>query len=262
MISLSVVIITYNEERNLARCLDSVKDIADEIIVVDSNSVDRTAVIAREYGAKVITNNFIGYGEQKNFATAQAANNWILSLDADEALTPELRNSILEIKKNPAFSVYQMARLTNYCGKWIKHCGWYPDRQTRLYDRTMGKWEEPKVHEYWRLDNEKDPMGLLKGDLLHYSFRSINEHLKKIEKYSELAARESVENGKTATLLKIFFSPKWHFINEYIIQLGFLDGFYGYTICRLSVYATFLKYSKIRLYYNQKLKAMAAGAKS
>lgn len=262
MISLSVVIITFNEERNLARCLDSIKDIADEIIVVDSNSVDNTAAIARSYNAKVINNEFIGYGEQKNFATWQASNNWILSLDADEMLTPELRNSILEIKKNPDFSAYQMPRLTNYCGKWIKYCGWYPDKQTRLYDRSKGKWEEPKVHEYWRLDDEKEPMGLLKGDLLHYSFRSINEHLKKIEKYSELAARESVENGKTATLFKIFFSPKWHFINEFIIQLGFLDGFYGYTICRLSVYATFLKYSKIRLYYNQKQRAALNGNKS
>lgn len=258
MISLSIVIITFNEERNLARCLDSVKDIANEIIVVDSYSTDKTVEIARSYNARVISNPFIGYGEQKNFATKQASNDWILSLDADEALTPELRKSIEDIKENPEFSVYQMSRLTNYCGKWIKYCGWYPDKQTRLYDRTKGKWEEPKVHEYWRLDNEKEPMGLLKGDLLHYSFRSINEHLRKIEKYSELAARESVENGKTTTIFKIFFSPKWHFINEYIIQFGFLDGFYGYTICRLSVYATFLKYSKIRLYHSQKVKAELA----
>jgi glycosyltransferase involved in cell wall biosynthesis len=258
MIRISVVIITFNEERNLARCLDSVKDVADEIVVVDSNSTDNTVVIATGYNARIIQHPFLGYGEQKNFATQQAANDWILSLDADEALTPELRESILEIKNGPEFSVYQVSRLTNYCGKWIKHCGWYPDKQTRLYDRTKGKWEEKKVHEYWRLDSDKDPGGNLKGDLLHYSFRSINEHLTKIEKYSELAARESVENGKNATLFKIFFFPKWHFINEFIIQLGFLDGFYGYTICRLSVYATFLKYSKIRLYYFQKRESTSA----
>jgi glycosyltransferase involved in cell wall biosynthesis len=258
MIRISVVIITYNEERNLARCLDSIKDIADEIVVVDSNSTDNTIAIASTYNARVIQHPFLGYGEQKNFATKQACNDWILSLDADEALTPDLRQSIREIKNGPEFMVYQMSRLTNYCGKWIRHCGWYPDKQTRLYNRTMGKWEEKKVHEYWRLDeDEKEKYGNLKGDLLHYSFRSINEHLTKIEKYSELAARESVENGRNATLFKIYFSPKWHFINEFIIQLGFLDGFYGYTICRLSVYATFLKYSKIRLYYSQKHKNTA-----
>jgi glycosyltransferase involved in cell wall biosynthesis len=262
MIRLSIVIITYNEERNLARCLDSVKEIADEIVVVDSYSTDKTVAIAENYNARVIKHPFIGYGEQKNFATQQASNDWVLSLDADETLTPELQHSIMEVKMDPAFPVYQMSRLTNYCGKWIKYCGWYPDKQTRLYKRTKGKWEEPKVHEYWRLDNDKEQGGTLKGDILHYSFRTINEHLKKIEKYSELAARESVENGKTATLFKIFFSPKWHFINEFIFQLGFLDGFYGYTICRLSVYATFLKYSKIRLYYKQKVSAEARALKS
>jgi len=258
LIRLSIVVITFNEERNLARCLDSVKDIADEIVVVDSNSTDNTVAIAASYNARVIQHPFIGYGEQKNFATQQASNDWILSLDADETITPELKQSILEVKRDPVFSVYQMSRLTNYCGKWIRHCGWYPDKQTRLYNRTKGKWEEPKVHEYWRLDNDKEQGGNLKGDILHYSFTTINEHLRKIEKYSELAARESVENGKAATLFKIFFSPKWHFVNEFILQLGFLDGFYGYTVCRLSVYATFLKYSKIRLYYKQKMSAAAA----
>lgn len=248
MICISTVIITYNEERNLARCLDSVKDIADEIIVVDSYSTDNSAAIAAAYNARFIQNEFNGYSQQKNFATQQATYDWILSLDADEILSAELIKSILEVKSAPQFPAYQIPRLTNYCGKWIRHCGWYPDKQTRLYDRTKGRWEEKKVHEYWRLDDDKEQMGLLKGDILHYSFRNINEHLNKIEKYSELAARESVENGKSATLLKIYFSPKWHFINEYIFQLGFLDGFYGYTICRLSVYATFLKYSKIRLY--------------
>lgn len=248
MVCISTVIITFNEERNLARCLDSVKDVADEIIIVDSFSTDNTAGIAAGYNARVIQNEFAGYSQQKNFATEQANYDWILSLDADETLSPELIKSILEIKKGPQFSAYQVPRLTNYCGKWIRHCGWYPDKQTRLYNRTQGRWEEKRVHEFWRLDDNTQQIGLLKGDILHYSFSTINEHLNKIEKYSELAARESVENGKSATLLKIYFSPKWHFINEYIFQLGFLDGFYGYTICRLSVYSTFLKYSKIRLY--------------
>ena len=254
MIAISVVIITLNEERNLARCLDSVKDVADEIIIVDSHSTDNTVDIARGYGAKVIAQDFMGYGEQKNFATQQAAHDWILSLDADEVLTPALQKSILEIKNGPKCDLYEIPRLTNYCGKWIHHCGWYPDLQTRLYNRTAGQWVEKKVHEYWRLNNERGTKGTLKGDLLHYSFSSVSEHLKKIEKYSELAAREAVANGKNASLLKIVVSPTWHFINEFFLQLGFLDGFYGYVICRLSVYATFIKYSKIRQ-YNREVKS-------
>ncbi len=248
-IKISVVIITYNEERNLDRCLKSVVGIADEIVVVDSASTDNTVTIAKKHNARVIQQHFLGYGQQKNFATAQASNDWILSLDADEELTDKLKESLLELKKNgPERCVYAMPRLTNYCGQWIRHCGWYPDRQTRLYNRTKGRWEEPKVHEYWRPTNPNDKKGLLTGDLLHYSFATISEHLKKIEKYSELAARAAVEKGKKASLLKIAVSPKWHFISEYIIKLGFLDGFYGYTICRLSAYAAFIKYTKIRMY--------------
>jgi len=248
MVKLSIVVITYNEERNLARCLDSVKEVADEILVIDSYSTDNTVSIANDFNAHVVVHPFAGYAEQKNYASTLTENNWILSLDADEALTPQLIQSILEVKKDPKHSVYQMPRLTNYCGKWIKHCGWYPDRQTRLYDRTKGKWEEKKVHEFWRPDNTTDTKGLLPGDLLHYSFNSISEHLKKIEKYTELAAKAAVSEGKRASLLKIAISPRWHFITEYFFKLGFLDGFYGYTICRLSAYSTFVKYSKIRMY--------------
>ena len=254
MIKVSAVIITYNEEQNIERCLCSLSPVADEIIVVDSFSKDKTTEIAERLGATVYYNEFKGFGSQKCFAISKATNNWVLSLDADEALTPELRQSILEIKQNPEFSVYQVPRLTNYCGKWIWHCGWYPDKQTRIYNRTKGKWVERRVHEFWKLDDDLGRSGYLKGDLLHYSFASINEHLQKIEKYSELAARESVEKGKNTNMFKVYFSPKWHFVNDYFFKLGFLDGFYGYTICRLSAYATFLKYSKIRLYYYQKSK--------
>ena len=252
MVRISVVIITFNEERDLAACLDSVQKIADEIIIVDSFSTDKTAIIARTYNAIVIPHEFMGYGEQKNFATHKATNDWILSLDADEVLTTELQESILKIKGNPRCDVYQMPRLTNYCGKWIKHCGWYPDHQTRLYNRTKGKWEEKRVHEYWQHNNKNERKGMLHGDLLHYSFKTINEHLKKIDTYSELAAKAAVDDGKNAGLLKIWLSPKWHFFTEYIIKLGLLDGFYGFIICRLSAYAAFIKYSKIRLYNKER----------
>ncbi len=251
MIRLSIVIITLNEEKNLERCLLSLKDVADEIIIVDSFSTDNTVAIAKNHNAKVINHPFEGYGEQKNFATSQAANDWVLSLDADEALTPELRHSIMKMKQQPEYDVYEMARLTKYCGQWIKHSGWYPDRQTRLYNRTKGRWIEKKVHEYWEL-TVPEKKGLLDGDMLHYSFSSISEHLKKIEKYSELAAREAAANNKDVTIFKLLFSPFWHFFHEYFVRMGFLDGFYGYMICKLSAYAAFSKCSKTRLYIRNK----------
>ena len=144
MIALSIVIITFNEEKNLGRCLAAVQGIADEIVVADSSSTDNTVSIAHSFGARVIDQPFMGYGQQKNFATRQATNDWILSLDADEELTPELIESIRQFKQAPQYNVYEMPRVTNYCGQWIRHCGWYPDRQTRLYNRTTGRWIEKK----------------------------------------------------------------------------------------------------------------------
>jgi glycosyltransferase involved in cell wall biosynthesis len=249
---LSVIIITYNEEANIARCIASVSGVADEVVVIDSHSTDATVSIATAMGARVVQHPFLGYAKQKNFATTQATYDWILSLDADEELTPALSQSIIAVKASAAHNVYKLPRLTNYCGQWIKHCGWYPDWQTRLYNRTKGQWADRKVHEYWQPHTATDTKGTLTGDLLHYSFSSIGAHLQKIERYSELAARAAVENGKSASILKIIFSPFWHFVSEYFIKLGFLDGFYGFVICRLSAYSAFIKYTKIRLYSRSK----------
>lgn len=248
MLPVSIVIITFNEEKNLDRCLGSVSGIADEIIIVDSYSSDATLQIAASYNAKVVSRAFDGYAQQKNYATSLARNKWVLSLDADEELTPELKNSIISLGAAPVCSLYRIPRLTNYCGRWIRHCGWYPDLQGRLYNRTRGAWEEKKVHEFWKLNSPDDKEGVLKGDLLHYSFASISEHMRKIEKYSELAALAAAEQGKSAGILKIIFSPFWHFFSEYFLKLGFLDGFYGFVICRLSAYSSFAKYTKIRQY--------------
>lgn len=248
MLPVSVVIITFNEEKNLGRCLSSVTGFADEIIIVDSYSTDATLQIAAAHNAKVVSRAFDGYAQQKNFATSLAANEWVLSLDADEELTPELINSIRSLGNNPDCGLYRIPRLTNYCGQWIRHCGWYPDLQGRLYNRTRGAWEEKKVHEFWKFNSPTDKEGVLKGDLLHYSFASISEHMRKIEKYSELAAQAAAEQGRSAGILKIIFSPFWRFFSEYFIKLGFLDGYYGYVICRLSAYSAFAKYTKIRQY--------------
>ena len=215
---------------------------------MDSASTDDTVGIAKQWGAKVIDKPFMGYGEQKNFATSCAAYDWVLSLDADEALSPELIQSIIKVKEEPDFNVYDLPRLTNYCGQWIRHSGWYPDRQTRLYNRTKGAWVERNVHEYWQPEGN-GKSGLLKGDLLHYSFASLSDHLKKIERYTDLAAHEAAANSKNPSIFYILFSPFWHFMNEYFFRLGFLDGFNGYLICKLSAYSAFSKITKTRLYY-------------
>ena len=254
MTKISAVIITLNEEKNIDRCLRSLKGIADELVIVDSFSTDKTVEIAEKYGAKIIQQSFLGYKEQKNFATAQASNNWVLSLDADEALSPELQQSIMREKEQLQSDAYRFARLTYYCGKWIKHSGWYPDKKIRLYDRTKGQWEGEKVHEYWEPQNQKPP-GELKGNLLHYSFYTINDHILQINKFTELSAKENVEKGKNYGLLTIMVTPLWSFFVNYIFRLGFLDGHKGYLVCKLSAYATFLKYIKTRQYTIERSKS-------
>lgn len=252
MIKISVVIITLNEEKNLDRCLSAVKNIADEIVVVDSLSTDRTIEIAKKHNAKIVTKAFDGYVKQRQFADEQAENNWVLAIDADEVLTPELAESIQKIKDNPQFNAYRFSRLNNYCGKWIKHCGWYPDKKVRLFNRTKGRWQGEMVHEYWEFDNKGEAIGNLKGDLLHYSFNTISEHIRQIEKFTELSARAAVASGKDCSKLKIWFGPKWTFFSMYILKLGFLDGYYGSLVCKLSAFATLIKYSKTRQYAKMK----------
>lgn len=247
MEKLSVVIITLNEERNLGRCLESVRSLADEILVVDSCSADRTAEIARSFGARIIEQPFLGHIEQKNFAADHATHNWVLSLDADEALSPELEDSIRKALANPAVDAYKMNRLTNYCGKWVRHSGWYPDRKARLWDRRKGRWGGQNPHDKWELSSGTD-YGKLRGDLLHYSYYTLSEHLKQIEKFTEIAARASVREGKDCSVFKVVFGGCWKFIHSYIIKLGFLDGYTGFLVCSFSAYSSFAKYAKIRQY--------------
>jgi glycosyltransferase involved in cell wall biosynthesis len=248
MIKLSVVIITLNEERNLERCLRSVQDVADEIVIVDSLSTDRTIEIAKTFGSKIISKAFDGYVKQRRFADAQATHDWVLAIDADEALSPELAASIRQVKAAPKFNAYKLSRLNNYCGKWIKHGGWYPDKKTRLFDRSKGNWQGEMVHEYWELQDSTQPVGNLHGDLLHYSFYTISEHIRQIEKFTEMSARAAVAQGRDCSKIKILLGPAWAFFTMYILKLGFLDGYYGMLFCRLSASATLIKYSKIRQY--------------
>lgn len=245
---LSIVIITYNEELNIRRCLESVTDLADEIVVVDSGSLDGTVEICRSMGAKVITQPFLGYIEQKNFATAQATHDWVLSLDADEALTPELLASIRKTMENPTADGYTMNRLTNYCGKWVRHGGWYPDVKLRLYNRQKGEWTGINPHDRYRL-KLGSRMEHLNGDLLHYSFNTMTDHLRQMDRFSTIGALAMFNLGKRSSLAKLLYKPTARFIKIYLLKAGFLDGITGFTIAINSAHAVYLKY--LRLYYLQ-----------
>lgn len=244
MIPLSVVIITFNEERNIARCLDSVKEVADEIIVLDSFSTDRTKELCLARGARFEQHVFDGYTQQKNRASNMASHPTILSLDADEALSPDLSNDIKKAKQNLIADGYVMNRLTNYCGTWIHHSGWYPDRKLRLYDKRKGHWTGQYVHEKLEM-NAGSKTGFLNGDLLHYSYYSIEQHKKQALQFSALAARALFEKGKKANVLQLIYKPVSRFLKAYLFQLGFLDGGAGFTIARISAWASYMRYRQL-----------------
>jgi glycosyltransferase involved in cell wall biosynthesis len=245
MEKISAIIITYNEEKNIARCLQSLQGVADEVIVVDSGSTDKTEEICRQYGAKTIRQKWLGYGAQKNFANTFAQHSYILSLDADEALSDTLKKSILEIKQNSPAEAYSVNRLTCYCGQWIKHCGWYPDSKIRLWKKEKVKWSLEELHEKIIL-TPNAAIRHLKGDLLHYSYYSISEHILQLDKFTEVGAREYLKKGKKVSVVKIIYKAAWKFIRDYLIKLGVLDGYYGFVICAISAFATFAKYVKAR----------------
>ncbi len=249
MPQLSVVIITYNEEKNIATCLDSVKEVADDIVVVDSFSTDKTKEICLNKGARFIEHVFEGHIQQKNWAITQAKYPHVLSLDADEALDETLKKSILTLKNNWQKDGYYMNRLTNYCGHWVKHCGWYPDKKLRLWDSRKGEWRGVNPHDKYELFEGDKKSGFLKGDILHYSYYSVEDHYKQVEYFTSIAAKAYYANGKKAPVYKLIVNPVAKFIDHYLLKLGFLDGMSGYRISRISAYATYLKYKKIRNLY-------------
>jgi glycosyltransferase involved in cell wall biosynthesis len=243
MPQLSVVIITFNEEKNIGRCLGSLDGIADDIVILDSFSSDATETICRQHKVNFIQRNWEGYSASKNFANSQAKYNWILSLDADEALSDELKTSILAVKAKDQPYPYKFNRLTNYCGKWIRHCGWYPDTKLRIFDRRTTQWEG-MIHE--KLVIREGTPQQLKGDCLHYSYYTIEEHYRQTDKFSTLSAKSLYSEGKNASLLKMVFSPAIKFISCFIFKLGFLDGNAGYTVCKIMAAGTYNKYAKLR----------------
>lgn len=245
MTPISVVIITFNEERNIERCILSVKSIADEILVVDSFSKDRTQEICEKHGVRFVQHAFEGHIEQKNWAASQASFPHVLSLDADEALDETLQTQIRAVKSNWIASGYEMNRLTNYCGKWVHHCGWYPDTKLRLWDSRLGKWAGTNPHDKYEMQ-AGCTIQKLKGDILHYSYYSREDHYKQVNYFTTILAQSQYKIGKKAPLMVLYMSPVVKFFKDYFLKLGFLDGKTGFIICRISAYATFVKYRKLR----------------
>ena len=243
---ISVVIITYNEQQNIARCLDSVLAIANDIVVVDSFSEDKTAQICQSYPqVRFVQHVFEGHIEQKNYAITQAKYPHILSLDADECLSEQLIQSIQQVKQQFTATGYYLNRLNNYCGTWIRHGDWYPDRKLRLWDSRCGKWGGSNPHDKFELQANSSS-AQLKGNLLHYSFSSIAQHIEQINKFSGIAAKQLHQKGKQATCYHLLVKPWFKFFKSYILRLGFLDGYYGYVVCRNSAHALFLRYAKLK----------------
>lgn len=246
MLPLSAVIITYNEQKNIARCIDSLQGIADDIVVVDSFSTDETEEICKTKGVRFIQHSFEGHIEQKNWAITQAKFPHVLSLDADEALDEILKKSIAEIKNNWQCDGYYMNRLTNYCGKWIYHGGWYPDKKLRLWDIRKGKWGGENPHDKYELFAGDKKAGYLKGNILHYSFYSIEQHQQQVNYFTDIASKALYKKGKRATPFHFLFNPFIKFIRDYFFKLGFLDGYYGFVVSKISAKATYLKYAKLK----------------
>ena len=242
-IRISATIITFNEERNIARVIESLR-CCDEILVLDSGSNDRTVEIATKHGARVVEASWHGYAAQKNIAAELAAYDWILSLDADESLSEALEAEIWHIKKSgPLYDGYTVPRLAQYLGRWILHSGWHPDRKVRLFDRRKAKWIGEYVHESVKVNGR---VGHLKSNLLHFTCDSLSEHLRSMDGYTTLAAQEIVSQRKTITFTRLLFDPMWTFFRTYVIKRGYLDGVEGLAIAYMAAVYNFVKYAKAR----------------
>ncbi|RKX25292.1 MAG: glycosyltransferase family 2 protein [Candidatus Zixiibacteriota bacterium] len=240
---ISVVIITKNEEENLSRCLDSVRW-ADEIIVVDSKSTDRTLEIAEQYGAKIFRPEWRGFGPAKQEGVRRAGGDWILSIDADEVVAPELAQEIKAVTlTDDGIIGYYMPRRTQFLGRWINHCGWYPGWVLRLFRKDSGDFDDALVHEKVIV---KGNTARLKHDLLHYSFPTIDVYLEKQWEYAELGAQQAFRGGRRSGALAVVVRPLASFVKHYVLKRGFLDGIEGFLISALAAYYVMVKYAKLR----------------
>jgi glycosyltransferase involved in cell wall biosynthesis len=240
---ISATIITLNEQGNIARAIESLR-CCDEVIVVDSGSQDRTIEIAAKLGARIVETNWMGYAAQKNFAAEQASNDWILSLDADEALSEALEAELWQLKKSgPRYDAYTFPRMAQYLGRWILHSGWYPDRKVRLYDRRKARWVGKYVHESVEVTGS---IGRLEYNLLHYTIDSLSQHLRTMDRYTTLAAEEIVAERRPIGWPELILDPPWTFFRTYVLKAGFLDGWEGLIIAYMAAFYNFVKFAKAR----------------
>lgn len=241
MPGISALIITLNEERNIQRCIDSLINVVDEIVVLDTGSSDRTCELAIQKRVRVFSTDWKGYSQTKNEGHKLLNYDWVLSLDADEALSSELQQSILKVKDH-LNGVYRMPRLTNYCGQWIRHGGWYPDKKIRLYQKHEAFWKGDFVHEQLYVLPDLCNTDL-KGDILHFSYYSVKEHLGRAKNYAELGAKKIIQQQESI-FGKSLINPLVRFIKMYFVKAGFLDGWNGLVIASISSFEVFLKYKK------------------
>ncbi len=244
-IQVSGIVITYNEAEYIEQCLCSLQRVTDEIIVVDSFSSDDTPRICRNFGVRLFFHQYVGQIEQKKFALSKASYEYVLSIDGDEVLSDKLIKSILAAKESgfPDHG-YEMNRLTHYSGQWIKHGGWYPDWKLRLWNKTQAYWGGMNPHDTVTLKTHAKPSRLT-GDLLHYAFDSVSEHLLRIESYANITSEAAYNHGRKSSLFLIVFNPVWKFIRDYFLKLGFLDGRRGFLIACISAKSKRLKYRKL-----------------
>ena len=241
-IKISAAIITFNEEKNIKRCMDSL-DFCDEIVVVDSLSSDKTCEKAELLGAKVIHQKFLGHIAQKQLAVDNCSNEWILSLDADEEVSEELRAEILELLKQPfSFDAYEMPRVSFHLGRWIRHGGWYPDKKIRLFNKTKAHWGGYNPHDKVIVNGS---VGKLKNDLRHYVFKDLRHNIDTNNSYSSIMAEDLAKAGKEFSYLKLFLKPLGKFLEVYMYKRGFLDGMPGFIIAVGAAYSMFLKFAKL-----------------
>ena len=243
MNKISVAVITKNEEQNIRACLESVRW-ADEIVVVDNGSTDETRQICQDFQARVYLEEWKGFSRQKNSALEKTRNEWVLSLDADERVSPDLRQEIeWTLEGNPLCDGYYIARKNFFLGRWIRHCGWYPDYNLRLFRKDRGRFGERAVHEQVELEGK---VGYLKNPLEHITYRSLSDFLKRMDRYSTLAAREMRSEGRRYHFYNACFRPPFTFLQMYLLRAGFLEGYLGFLLSILYSFYTFAKYSKLK----------------